>query len=115
MDGYYCLDGVYETTRTNPLVLILNKTGVLEIARYVVAIATHTTCSCSSVITIVIFLSVTFESFVVSRLSTDASCTISIGTSCELYKIFFLSTQKTPFTNLSAKNVLRRTGPLISC
>lgn len=59
-------------------------TGSLGMDGDVVALSTHTTCYCTSVSTPTTPLSATIVVLAVVLFSTNGSCTISIGTGCEV-------------------------------
>lgn len=113
MHEYCCPIGVYELACRAPLVFGLSKTGVSGIGRTVVALSTRTLRSCCSVSTTNIVRSVSFAFFVIVWLSSDALCTISIGTGCKLYVTTFLTAGKILSTYLSLKEVPKRTETAI--
>lgn len=107
--GYSYPNGIYESTGTIPLVFVLTETGVLDIDYSVVAFATSTACSCSSGSTAIIPRLVLVVFLDIVRLPSDASCTISIVTGCELYETVFLSAGKFPFPKVLMKEVPSKT------
>lgn len=91
LHGCCCPHGIQESTCTTLLAFLLTITGVLDIDCNVMTLATPTTCSSFSVCTAIIFPSVSLMSYVVVRLSTGRSYTVSIYTGCQLYIFIFLS------------------------
>lgn len=79
MQGYYCPSVVYESTSTISFATSLRKTGVLNIGCKVLAFFTHSTCFRPFDYTANLLLSVLLVVLVVVRLTTDALCTLSMG------------------------------------
>lgn len=110
INGYCCLNGVYRSTCEILLVLVLIKMWFSDISWSVVAIAMDKTCISFSVSKASTLPSAISSGFFVARLSFDASRTINIGPSYELYGTIFLSAGKLSSTNLSVINVPSRIG-----
>lgn len=106
----YCfVNRVYKSTCTILLAFMLTKKAVLDTGCGALALGTHATCSCSCVFTAKSLLFVLYMFLVKVRLSTDASCTISIHTGGELYGIIFFLAREIFFWTLWMKWVPRTT------
>lgn len=88
---YGCQKGRYKSTCTILRELVLTKKAFLNMVCSVAALVTSKKRSCSSVFTASTPPSVLFMFLVIVRLSTAASCTITVGTGCEFFKTIFLS------------------------
>lgn len=101
MHEYLCPKAAYESTSLSPLVPALGKTGVSDIGFSVLSLATHRMSSGFSVSTAIIMSTARLVFLPVVWISTDNSCTISIGTNYELYKTTFHSVGVSLYKHIS--------------
>lgn len=100
---YCCPNSLYASTCTILLLLLLALTGVLDIGGSIVALATCTNGSFSSLSTANTVSSVSIYFLAVAWMLTATFCKISIGTGYELYRTIFFSVGRIIFTNLPVK------------
>lgn len=96
MHEYCCPNGVYDSTCTILLALVLTETGVSDICCSIITLTTRMTWPNSSASTSNRPSSATLVILVVVQLASDISCTISIGTGCAFHGTIFFSVGKFP-------------------
>lgn len=108
IDECYCPNGVDKSSFTARLAVVLTITVVSVICCSVVPLPKRTTRSCYSLFTSNILPTVLFVFRLKVRLSADTSCSINIGSGCELYGNILFLMGRIAFTDLSMKEVPMR-------